>query len=95
MKKYLLVLGLLSLIVAVGCGGEKESAEAQAEGTSEAIQVAAHDCDGGCGMKAVPMDQLTEKDGKFYCAGCIKKAEAGDHSGHDHSGHDHSGHDHN
>jgi len=32
-----------------------------------------HDCDGGCGMKDVPANQLTEVNGKYYCQGCLKK----------------------
>ena len=44
---------------------------------------AVHDCAGPCGMKAVAEDQLTEIDGKWYCAGCAKNA-AQDHTGHDH-----------
>ncbi len=36
---------------------------------------ATHDCDRGCGMTAVPMVQLTEVDGKYYCAGCVEHAK--------------------
>ena len=45
--------------------------------------VVVHDCAGACGMKDVPEAQLTEIDGKWYCAGCAKAA-AEDHTGHDH-----------
>jgi len=38
--------------------------------------VAVHDCAGTCGMTNVPEDQLTEIDGKWYCAGCAKKVQA-------------------
>lgn len=34
-----------------------------------------------CGMKDVPEAQLTEIDGKWYCAGCARKVAA-DHPGH-------------
>lgn len=33
---------------------------------------AAHDCAGGCGMTAVPEAEMTEIDGKWYCAGCAR-----------------------
>jgi hypothetical protein len=42
-----------------------------------ATAVATHDCDGGCGMTAVPEDQLTQIDGKWYCAACAKKVQEG------------------
>jgi len=46
--------------------------------TTEATEtVAAHDCAGGCGMKAVPEADMTEVNGKWYCAGCAKKAAEG------------------
>lgn len=38
---------------------------------------AMHDCAGDCGMKAVPEAQMTEVNGKWYCAGCAKKAAEG------------------
>lgn len=38
--------------------------------------VAVHDCDGGCGMTAVPEAQMTQVDGKWYCKGCLAKVEA-------------------
>nr|MEE4266664.1 hypothetical protein [Candidatus Krumholzibacteria bacterium] len=84
MKKILVLMGLLALLLAAGCGGGDETAADKVEAAAEDAQVATHDCDGGCGMKAVPVDQLTEKDGKFYCAGCLKKVEEEDHSGHNH-----------
>jgi PBP1b-binding outer membrane lipoprotein LpoB len=64
--------------------------EAQAPAATEAAEtadsttagVAVHDCAGGCGMTNVPEDQLTEIDGKWYCAGCAKKLQEEDHSGH-------------
>jgi len=40
---------------------------------------AAHDCAGGCGMTAVPEAQMTEIDGKWYCAGCAKGLKHGAH----------------
>lgn len=59
-----LMLFSLSLLPLAGCGGGNAE---QAEKAKPGIEVAAtHDCDGGCGMKDVPMDQLTEVDGKFY-----------------------------
>ena len=48
------------------------SAEHPAAGTETA---AVHDCSGACGMKDVPEDKLTEVGGKYYCAGCVGKAE--------------------
>lgn len=55
------------------------AAETAAETATEAVTeiVAAHDCAGGCGMHAVPEDQMTEIEGKWYCAGCAKKAASG------------------
>ena len=63
--------------------GEEEAATTE---TTEAAAetVATHDCAGACGMTNVPEDQLTEIDGKWYCAGCAAKAKEEDHSGHDH-----------
>ncbi len=88
----LITLLAFSLLIA-GCGGgedtaaEAESAapvkeaapaaETAAETATESVAV--HDCAGGCGMKAVPEDKMTEIDGKFYCAGCAKKAQAEGH----------------
>lgn len=76
MKKLFLLLALLALAFAValfvGCG-QKSATE---EGAKPAAEVATHDCAGDCGMKNVPADQLTEIDGKYYCAGCKDKAEA-------------------
>lgn len=91
MKMLIMMAGLLALLLVAGCGGDSETTETKAQTETPAdnpageVQVATHDCDGGCGMKDVPMDHLTEKDGKFYCAGCIKKVEGEDHSGHDHN----------
>ncbi|MFO7608020.1 MAG: hypothetical protein R6X35_02305 [Candidatus Krumholzibacteriia bacterium] len=48
-----------------------------------ATAVATHDCDGGCGMTAVPEDQMTEIHGQWYCGGGAKRAQE-DHAGHDH-----------
>ena len=85
----LITLLAFSLLIA-GCGGggddtavEAESA-APVEETAPAPEtatetVAVHDCAGGCGMKAVPEDKMTEIDGKFYCAGCAKKVQAEGH----------------
>jgi len=35
---------------------------------------ARHDCDGGCGLTNLPLSQLTEIDGKYYCPVCVEKA---------------------
>ncbi len=84
MKRNLILSGLLILMVSLvafaGCG------EKDAEKVEAAAEVAVtHDCAGGCGMTKMPADKTTEVDGKFYCAGCAKKAEAGDsHEGHSH-----------
>ena len=92
LKKSFVVLAAavfaLGLVVGCGGGGEDEAATVEkaekAEAAPAAVEVAVHDCDGACGMKDVPVDQMTVVDGKYYCAGCAKKAEEGDHSGHDH-----------
>jgi len=88
MKKLMLLLTaaflLLSLVAFTGCGDKP--AEDAAKDT-DAPQVATHDCDGGCGMKAMTAEQTTEVEGKFYCAGCAAKAK-GDHAG-GHEGHNH------
>ncbi len=88
-KKTILVTTLVALLTLVpllsGCGGGGEQEEA-APAEDAAATVAAHDCAGGCGMTNVPEDQLTEVEGKWYCAGCVPKEaeEEEDHSGHDH-----------
>lgn len=89
MSRKIALLFLAAVLVVVpaltGCGGgetEQSAAETQAE---PAATVATHDCDGACGMTSVPEDQLTEVDGKWYCAGCAPKDETTDeHAGHDH-----------
>jgi hypothetical protein len=84
----LITLLAFSLLIA-GCGGGEDTA-AEAESAAPAAEaappaetatetVAVHDCAGGCGMKAVPEDKMTEIDGKFYCAGCAKKVQAEGH----------------
>ena len=81
----LITLRAFSLLIA-GCGGGGEDTAAEAESAAPAEEaapaaetatetVAVHDCAGGCGMKAVPADKMTEIDGKFYCAGCAKKVQ--------------------
>ncbi|MBE0567660.1 MAG: hypothetical protein IH621_17015 [Krumholzibacteria bacterium] len=67
-----------------GTAAEHPTAQpAEHPGSPAADQaVATHDCAGGCGMTAVPEDQLTLVDGKWYCAGCVAKAK--EHEGHDH-----------
>ena len=54
----------------------EETAPVETATESAAEAVAVHDCAGGCGMKAVPESQMTEVDGKWYCAGCAKKVPA-------------------
>jgi hypothetical protein len=85
MKKFLLSMSLLAFVLAAGCSGDKGVAESEVKAAAGEALAATHDCDGSCGMKAVPVDKLTKKDGKFYCAGCTKHAEEEDHSGHDHN----------
>ena len=88
LKKSFVVLAAavfaLGLVVGCGGGGEDEAATAE-KADAAATVVAVHDCDGACGMKDVPVDKMTVVDGKYYCAGCAKKAEGEDHSGHDHN----------
>jgi hypothetical protein len=78
----ILAAGALALGLVTGCGnGGDERAVEQAPPANEAAphgdaQVAVHDCAGPCGMKAVPETQLTQVDGKWYCAGCVAKATA-------------------
>ena len=88
-KRLILGASLITLLafglLAAGCGGGDDTAS-QAESAAPAEKavpaesatetVAVHDCAGGCGMTAVPEDQMTEVDGKWYCAGCAKKAQA-------------------
>ena len=95
LKKSFVVLAAavfaLGLVVGCGGGGEDEAATgekadaAAVEVAPAAIEVAVHDCDGACGMKDVQVDKMTVVDGKYDCAGCAKKAEEEDHSGHDHN----------
>ena len=85
MKKMMVILSALALMLALvafaGCGDK--AAETETEKADTPV-VATHDCDGGCGMKAMPADQTTEIDGKFYCAGCAKHMQEGNHEGHNH-----------
>ena len=91
-KRSICIMSLLALLafglLIVGCsGGNDTAAEAeQAASATEAAPateappaetaVATHDCEGGCGMKAVPEASMTEVGGKWLCGGCAKKAEA-------------------
>jgi hypothetical protein len=91
------LITLLTLVLLVaGCGNGDDTAS-QAESAAPAEEmvpaetatesapeaVAVHDCAGGCGMTAMPEDQMTEIAGKWYCAGCAKKVQAeGEHEGH-------------
>ncbi len=90
MKKMLtlsLILMLsLTLLPLAGCG----DGDGGGEKAQKSEVAATHDCDGGCGMKDVPMDQLTKVDGKYYCASCAEKAKSGDHGHDDHKHGDHS-----
>lgn len=91
-KRFILAtafLTLFALVLVAGCGGgedaatqaEKAADEAPAaEDHPAAEAVAGHDCAGGCGMKNWPEDQMTEINGKWYCAGCAKKAQTEDES---------------
>jgi len=88
MKTLLLALLCALALLLAGCGGGGDDAESTTEQAAEsaadaAAEIAVHDCDGACGMKDVPLDQLTKVDDKFYCAGCAKKAQE-EHKGHDH-----------
>jgi len=93
MKKFWISSLALAALVALGllmggCGGGEQDA-APAEKAAETVAV--HDCAGGCGMEAVAEEKMTEVDGKWYCAGCAKKAQQ-DHEheeGDGHEGHDH------
>lgn len=84
MKKGTLILmaaSLALLLILVGCSNgadENEAATPPAQTADEAGTqlAAAHDCDGGCGMTAVPMDKLTQINGKYYCQGCAAKVTA-------------------
>ncbi len=76
---------VLLLAVIGGCGGGQTDEAATPPATGDATQLAeTHDCDGGCGMKAVPLDKLTEINGKFYCAGCAAKAKTEESAEHPH-----------
>jgi len=92
-KLMLMMIVLLGLGLLAGCGGgEAEQAEQATPAVEEAadVQVATHDCDGGCGMTNVPVDKMTVKDGKYFCAGCAAKLETED--AHEHTegdGHSH------
>lgn len=83
--KLLTTLAILvaALFLMTACGGG-DDATTQAEDHTPAAEtteaapaeaVAVHDCDGGCGMKAVPEDKMTEVAGKWFCAGCVDKAK--------------------
>ena len=88
MKKLTLLLMatilLISMVAFTGCG-DKPAEDAAKD--AEAPVVATHDCDGGCGMKAMTADKTTEVDGKFYCAGCAAKVKVEEKDGHE--GHNH------
>lgn len=91
-----MALTLALVLVFAGCGGGDDQA-AQAdhpapapapeastatETPADATTVAGHDCAGGCGMKNWPEDQMTEIDGKWYCAGCAKHVQTEEEEGH-------------
>ncbi len=59
---------------------ENMASEAAKEGGDQ--QVAVHDCDGGCGMKDVPIKNLTEVNGKFYCQSCLDRISQRKDDGH-------------
>ena len=97
MKKgnlVLLVAAVGLMLLLVGCdSGNQEAAETPAvENTTTVAE--AHDCDGGCGMTAVPMDHLTEVNGKFYCGGCVEKAKADAEGTTEETEEEHEGHSH-
>jgi hypothetical protein len=87
MKKLFTLLAvailLLSLALFVGCSQTETAGDSEVN-----TEITKHDCDGGCGMKDMTEDQLTEIDGKYYCAGCAAKVKAEEtvdpHAGHDH-----------
>ncbi len=88
MKRAMMLMAawalVLSLILVTGCGSKDTEVQA-AKNTGE--QIAVHDCDGNCGMKDVPLTQLTELNGKYYCSGCVAKMNTkgkDDHEGHSH-----------
>lgn len=69
------------------CSHCAEKMAATQSAKNAADQVAVHDCDGKCGMKDVPVTQLTELNGKYYCKGCVAKMNTkakGDHPSHNH-----------
>ncbi|MCP4549803.1 MAG: hypothetical protein GY835_25390 [bacterium] len=70
----LLAILALGMILLPGCGDKTETADE----TTADTKLAAHDCDGGCGMTDVPMERLSEVDGKYYCAGCKVKMDRED-----------------
>lgn len=74
----LAVVAIALLAILIGCGGgDNQDTAATPPKADTATEVAqTHDCDGGCGMTNVPMDHLTEIDGKFYCQGCANKVKA-------------------
>ena len=84
------MLGLM--LVVIGCGDGQETSADSAVTQSDQQVAETHDCDGGCGMTAVPMSKLTEIDSKFYCAGCVAKAKAeaeAEETTDEHKGHSH------
>lgn len=85
MKKMTVLLSALALMLALvafaGCGDQPAD---DAAAKADATVVATHDCDGGCGMTKMPADKTTEIDGKFYCTGCAKHMQEGNHEGHNH-----------
>lgn len=92
LKRLLVVLATLMFALVLGCGGGDDTAADAEKAADEVIVVTVHDCDGDCGMTGVAVEEMTVVDGKYYCAGCAKKAAGAEQPGHD--GHDHSGHDH-
>lgn len=87
------LLAIFLFVAGCGDGGNDTASEAESAAPAEEAAatetaaetatetatetVAMHDCAGGCGMTAMPEDQMTEIEGKFYCAGCAKKMESG------------------